>query len=295
MAKLICLLPWLAWPSAHAAPSGWIDFGGAIKGEATEANHVDWIEIQSFGIDAKLTAGKPGAFYINKSLDRASPALFLACPKATRYPRANLDLNLISGTGEPVNFLRLEMEDVRVTSAQIEGNSENRPLESIGLAFGRITYTYYFTDPKGSTTPFISNFDYRFKTGSTGAGTNPDTDADGMPDAWETTYSLSIGSYDGGADADGDGLSNLDEYRLGTNPRSGTSFFKAQLTPVPASPGNYQLSWNSVVGTTYIVEWSPDLITPFTARRTVTATGTTCIENFANAGAVGFYRVRPQL
>lgn len=295
MSKLLCLLPWLVLPSAHATLSGWIDFDGQIKGEATESNHVNWIEIQSFQIDAKLTAGQPGAFYINKSLDRASPKLFLACPSGTHYPHANLDLNLISGTGTPVNFLRLEMEDVLVTSAQTSGNDVDRPFEAIGLAFGRITYTYYFTSPSGTTSTFISNFDYRSKTGSTGTGTNPDTDADGMPDAWETTYNLSVGSNDGSADADGDGLSNLNEFLLGTNPRSGTSFFKAQLTPVTGSPGVYQLTWNSVVGTTYVVEWSPDLKTPFTTQRTVTATATTRSENFVNPGSVGFYRVRPQL
>lgn len=295
MWRLLCLLPWLAMPSARAALSGWIEFTPQIKGEATESNHVNWIEIQSFQIDAELAAGQPGAFYITKSLDSASPKLFVACSGGTSYSHANLDLNLISGTDKPVDFLRLEMEDVRVTSAQTTGNDVERPLEAIGLAFGRITYTYYFTSPSGATSSFISNFDYRSKTGSTGVGTNSDTDADGMPDAWETTYNLAIGSNDGNADADGDGLSNLNEYLLGTNPRSGTSFFKAQLTPVTGSPGVYQLTWNAVAGTTYVVEWSPDLKTPFTTQRTVTATGTTHSENFVNPGSVGFYRVRPQL
>jgi hypothetical protein len=41
-----------------------------------------------------------------------------------------------------------------------------------------------------------------------------DSDGDGMPDDWETTYQISLGS----SDADRDGLSNLDEYRNGTHP-----------------------------------------------------------------------------
>lgn len=289
---LVGLLSWLAAPQARAWISGWIDFDRAIPGEAREVNHPQWIDIESFGIDAKLTAGQPGAFYFTKSLDRASPALFLACAKNTRFPRANLDLASIAETGEAVNFLRLKLEDVMISSVQISRNSDaSRPMESIGLAFGRITYTYYLA-PKSTLS---TNFDYRFKTGSDGIGANPDVDADGMPDSWETLYNLSSGTNDGGADADGDGLSNLNEYLLGTHPRSGTSFFKAQLSPVPASPGSYQLSWNSVPGTTYVIEWSPDLITPFTALRSVTAAGTTSSQNFGNVGSVGFYRVRPQL
>jgi len=75
----------------------------------------------------------------------------------------------------------------------------------------------------------------------------------------ETANGLNVGTNDAAAHSDGDGLTNLQEFQLGTHPKSGTSFLKASLTPVPATPGSYQLSWNSVAGKTYVVEWSPDL------------------------------------
>ncbi len=45
-----------------------------------------------------------------------------------------------------------------------------------------------------------------------------DTDLDGMPDLWETTYGLTVGVDDSADDLDGDGLINVDEYSYGTDP-----------------------------------------------------------------------------
>lgn len=45
-----------------------------------------------------------------------------------------------------------------------------------------------------------------------------DSDADGMPDAWEEIYGLIVGTDDGGEDADADGLTNKQEYDRGTVP-----------------------------------------------------------------------------
>ena len=58
---------------------------------------------------------------------------------------------------------------------------------------------------------------------------NPDTDADGMDDTWETTYfgGLAQGAAD---DFDHDGTDNLTEYRLGLIPNNGTSVFAAIRT-----------------------------------------------------------------
>jgi len=50
------------------------------------------------------------------------------------------------------------------------------------------------------------------------AGNRDDNDADGMPNWWEAKYGLDPYVGDADLDLDGDGLSNGDEYRQGTNP-----------------------------------------------------------------------------
>jgi hypothetical protein len=62
------------------------------------------------------------------------------------------------------------------------------------------------------------------------AGSNPtnilstplDTDADGLPDAWETTYFSTL-AYGPSDDPDNDGYTNLQEYQAGTNPNNAAS------------------------------------------------------------------------
>jgi hypothetical protein len=69
-------------------------------------------------------------------------------------------------------------------------------------------------------------------TDKDGIGNNadPDDDNDGMPDVWETQYGLNpLDASDASQDKDGDTLSNLDEYKKGTDPTK-----KDDLQPVVA-------------------------------------------------------------
>jgi hypothetical protein len=66
---------------------------------------------------------------------------------------------------------------------------------------------------------------------------SPDTDHDGMPDAWESRYALDSGDpADGPADRDEDGYTNLEEFLNTTDPTVFVDY---------GDPTNNRFSWES--------------------------------------------------
>jgi len=79
----------------------------------------------------------------------------------------------------------------------------------------------------------------------------PDTNANGLPDDWEARYQIT----DPNGDSDGDGRSNLEEYRAGTNPTNASSVFK--LTSEVRGPNGYHtINWASVGGVRYRIQYN---------------------------------------
>jgi hypothetical protein len=79
----------------------------------------------------------------------------------------------------------------------------------------------------------------------------PDTNANLLPDGWETAF----GVNNPNADDDGDGKSNLEEYRAGTNPTNAASVFRI-LSVARDAAGQVTLVWSSIGGTRYRVEYA---------------------------------------
>ncbi len=81
-----------------------------------------------------------------------------------------------------------------------------------------------------------------------------DTDHDGMTDVWEDQYMLDKNNpADAAQDADGDGMTNLAEFRAGTDPRSAGSVLKLVFGSFDGAEA--ALMFNAVAGKPYSVQF----------------------------------------
>jgi len=92
--------------------------------------------------------------------------------------------------------------------------------------------------------------------------TSGDQDQDGLPDWWETRFFGQPTAAVPANDSDGDGQSNLNEYRARTIPTEPFSCFRIESVEWNTGRG-LVLRWSSVPGLVYAVEHTTDFTQPF--------------------------------
>jgi len=112
-----------------------------------------------------------------------------------------------------------------------------------------------------------------------------DSDEDGLPDSWEISNFGNLAQTAAG-DKDGDGTSNLVEYRLNLNPSSGASAFRATFS-------GHTITWPSAPGVVFTVKRSVSLAAGSwqTLGTVVGGAGTVSTYNDPASLAKSFYRV----
>ena len=132
---------------------------GDIKGESTDKDHKDWVQITSYRQSVNRTplvaATKSGPafseFTITKLLDAATPKLFEACCKGTHLKEVVIEL--VRAGGDPVKYMEVKLADVVITSVADDAESTGtaqHPSESIHMTFGAIEWTYTKQKPDGT-------------------------------------------------------------------------------------------------------------------------------------------------
>jgi len=109
-----------------------------------------------------------------------------------------------------------------------------------------------------------------------------DADGDGLPDWWESRYFGNATNAQPQAAA-ANGFSNLQSYRLGLDPTAAVPTFKAWMTRQPVT-GYPQISWNSVGGKSYRIEYANSLAHPNAFAPALTVAETNVAAGAASTG-----------
>jgi hypothetical protein len=87
-----------------------------------------------------------------------------------------------------------------------------------------------------------------------------DTDADGMPDVWETAHGFNPKDpTDAAKDADNDGQSNLAEYRAGTDPQNANSVLR--IMAINRETNDVRVTWTTTGSHHYLLQGGTNLAT----------------------------------
>jgi hypothetical protein len=123
---------------------------------------------------------------------------------------------------------------------------------------GTIQFSLLGTGTNGQSHGYLNAFMVTESTVT--AGSPGDADADGMPDSWEVTYFGGTSTTNGGLyqDADGDGVLNIEEFIVGSNPTSGSS--GPEMNNTALTNGMMHFDMATVTGRVYDVDYRSNMV-----------------------------------
>lgn len=134
-----------------------------ITGESTDKKHPNEIDVLawSWGISNSGTTHQGGGggsgkanvqdLSFTKYTDKSSNALLLSASNGQHLATADLVVRKAGGKGTPIEYIKIHMEEVMVTSVSCGGSGgEDRLTENVTLNFAKVKYEYTPQKPDGS-------------------------------------------------------------------------------------------------------------------------------------------------
>ncbi|CAN5806853.1 type VI secretion system tube protein Hcp [soil metagenome] len=133
-------------------------------GESTDDKHKDWIEVMSFSLavsqphggqmsaTGSIAGGRADFTDLNfsKYLDKSTPKLNHFCAKGEHIDEVNLEL--CQAAGDKAKYMDYKFTNCFVTSISTggsQGGSDQRPVDSVSIRFGKVEWTYTHFDKAG--------------------------------------------------------------------------------------------------------------------------------------------------
>lgn len=135
----------------------YLKFGSpAIKGESSDKDHKDWIEISSWNHSItqprSATSGTAGGataercehgdMTFSKDIDAVSPLLYQHASGGTTFDEVTVDFMRADGEGNRVKYLEIKMKYVIVSSVTPSVVGEGLPTEQFSLKYAAIQWKY---------------------------------------------------------------------------------------------------------------------------------------------------------
>jgi len=135
-----------------------------IKGEATDKWHKDQISVDSFSLGAHSSGGGGGAgkttiqsFTITKSIDKASPLLFLGAANGKNYKEMVLSFERKAG-GKQQDYLKFTFGNVLISSVTDGTSQKQMPAEQVTFNFQKCKETFIPISSDGKAGTPVSVF-----------------------------------------------------------------------------------------------------------------------------------------
>jgi type VI secretion system secreted protein Hcp len=130
--------------------------GPDLKGESSDVDHKDWIEIESWSHGIRqpksATASTSGGHTAErcehedmifvKSMDVTSPQLYEAASGGTTYAEVTVDFMRADGDDKRVKYMEVKLKNVIISKINVDTAVEGAPKETFALKYAAVEWKY---------------------------------------------------------------------------------------------------------------------------------------------------------